>query len=237
MEILEEVFERDKEGSALGRHSLLLGSLVLLLVALPLLESLPGHSLRFPLLLALVLISAIYMNRTQTWVLWAGIVVGGGALVGLFIANTTGSNAFQIGAEILGLLLLGTTTAILLNTLVKAREVILDTVIGGICVYLLLGVCFALIYRLIVDLHPDAILWNGVALEGTIGDTSTLPVRLLYFSFVTLTTVGYGDMLPHTEPAQMMAVTEAIMGQLYLAIFIARLMGLYASRGPDTKSR
>ncbi len=62
-------------------------------------------------------------------------------------------------------------------------------------------------------------------------DASTLPSRLLYFSFVTLTTTGFGDIIPQTEIAQMVTAAEALTGQLYVAIFVARLMGLHIEAG------
>lgn len=227
MEILDDLSERDEQRGALGRHSVMLGALILMMFALPVLEWSPGREARFPLLFCLVLLAAIYMNRTQKWMLWAAILVGGAAAIGLATAHATGSGALRIAAEVLGLILLAFTTFVLLNTLLQTRRVVLDTIVGGVCVYLLMGLCFAVVYRLLIDLDPGAILQGGNALAASVDDASSLPARLLYFSFITLTTVGFGDVTPHDEIAQMMAASEAVMGQLYLAIFIARLMTLY----------
>ncbi len=231
MTILERLAARDRQGGALGRHSVMLASLIFMFVALPLLEWAPGRGTRFPILLCLVLLAATYVNRTQRWILWAAVVLGVGTIAGLAIAHTSGSSGARIIAELLGLGLLGFTTFVLLNTLVQARYVKIDTLIGGICVYLLIGLCFALVYRLLVDVSPGAFVSGGEALAASLDDPSTLSTRLLYFSFITLTTVGYGDITPHDELAQMLSASEAIIGQLYLAIFIARMMGLYMGNG------
>ena len=122
----------------------------------------------------------------------------------------------------------------------RARDVELDTVVGGVCVYLLIGLCFAMIYRLLFDLAPGAFVTGSEALEGSPGDESSPSIRLLYFSLITLTTVGYGDITPHGDLAQMASSSEALLGQLYLAIFIARMMGLYMgndrTRGREARS-
>ena len=238
MGILEELNERDEQRGALGRHSVMLGALVLMLFALPLLDWAPGRGTRFPILFCLVLLAAIYVNRTQRWMLGLAIVLGFGAVSGLAVERATGVDAARIVADVLGVALLGFTTLVLLNTLVKTRLVMLDTIVGGICVYLLLGLCYALVYRLMIDLDPGAIVQGGSALVASAGDASSLPARLLYYSLITLTTVGFGDITPRTELAQMLTATEAIVGQLYLAIFIARMMTLYLTselsrRGDD----
>ena len=207
--------------------SVMLGALVLMLFALPLLDWAPGRGARFPILFCLVLLAAIYVNRTQRWILWLAIVLGFGAVSGLAVEHATGVDAARIAADVLGVALLAFTTLVLLNTLVKTSRVRLDTVVGGVCVYLLLGLCYAVVYRLVIDLDPGAILEGGSALVASSADASSLPARLLYFSLITLTTVGYGDVTPHTELAQMLTASEAIVGQLYLAIFIARMMTLY----------
>lgn len=227
MTILERLASRDRQRGSLGRHSAMLGSLVVLLVALPLLEGTPGSGRRFPLLFCLVLFAAVYVHRTQRWTLWLAALLGAGAIVTLAIADSSGSSTARVASHLLGLGLLGLTTLLLLNSLVKAQEVEVDTLVGGICVYLLVGLCFALVYQLMIDLSPDALVSGGEVLGATIHDSSKMSARLLYFSFITLTTVGYGDITPHGEIAEMLSASEAIIGQLYLAIFIARMMGLH----------
>ncbi len=227
MNILESLAARDRQGRALGRHSVMLASLVLLFIALPFLEWAPGGGKRFPILLCIVLLAAIYVNRTQRWILWIAIVLGAGTIAGLAIDHHSDSHLARIIAELLGLGLLGFTTLVLLNTLLRSQKVEVDTLVGGICAYLLIGLCFAMAYRLLIDVSPGAFVSGGEALEASPGDPSSLSTRLLYFSLITLTTVGYGDITPRGDLAQMAASSEALLGQLYLAIFIARMMGLY----------
>lgn len=96
------------------------------------------------------------------------------------------------------------------------RKVTADTIKGGVSAYLLIGFAFATLYSLLVQIYPDAF---------TIA--SNKEMMFVHFSFTTLTTLGYGDIVPNGRYAAVLTNTEAIIGQLYLTIFVARLVGLY----------
>jgi Ion channel len=97
-----------------------------------------------------------------------------------------------------------------------------QSVLGAICVYLLMGMLFTFLYRLV------AVLGSGpLFAEGTDGT----PAIRLYFSFVTLTTVGYGDYAPLADIARTLANMEALFGQLYLVTVI----GVLVSRIPAVR--
>lgn len=96
-----------------------------------------------------------------------------------------------------------------------------DRMFGAICIYLMMGLLWANAYRVIYQLNPAAFKFG---LEGT--DSFLGPFReLLYFSYVTLTTMGYGDTLPISAHARILALFEAISGVLFVGILIARLAG------------
>jgi len=95
-------------------------------------------------------------------------------------------------------------------------------VIGGIAGYLLIGLTWAFAYQLVSQQEPNAIHFLAPAPDVP----SRLPTRLMYFSFVTLTTVGYGDAYPERPATRSLAVAEALVGQLYVAILIASLVGM-----------
>jgi voltage-gated potassium channel len=219
----------DESRGALGRHSLMLASLVVLLVALPLGNVLSGGDTAFSILLALVLVAAVFVNAPQRWTFFAAAVIGMGSVIGLAASEMSGSRELRIVADVMGLALLGFTTLLMLNSLIYSRRVSADTMVGGICVYLLVGLCFTMMFGLICDLEPDSIVQGGVAIERSHSDISPSAAKLLYFSFVTLTNLGFGDIVPRSEIAQMVTVAEAVIGQLYLAIFVARLVALYVA--------
>lgn len=92
-----------------------------------------------------------------------------------------------------------------------------DTVVGGICVYFLIGYLFALFYFLIYLFDPNAFYYSA----------RWDSLYLFYLSFTTLTTLGYGDVYPVNTIAMVLANLEAIAGQMFLAIFVARMVGLH----------
>jgi hypothetical protein len=219
----------DESEGALGRHSLMLASLVVLLVALPLGNVLTGGGTSFSILLALVVVAAVFVSTPRRWSFVTALLIALASIIGLAGSEISGSDSLRVFADVTGLGLLGFTTLLMLNSLIYARRVSADTIVGGICVYLLIGLCFAMMFGLISDLDPGSIREGGQTIMRSVDGEKHPATRLLYFSFVTLTTLGYGDIRPHGEIAQMMAVAEAVIGQLYLAIFVARLVALYVA--------
>lgn len=227
MSWLRTVAHRDEGSGALGRHGTLLTSLILLLVALPIGQLISGSTPRFTILLTIVLVSAIVVNSNQRWFFTVAGIVGTAAIAGILFAEFTNSSPARVLSHFLALGLLSFTTLVMLNSLIQTEEVSSDTIVGGICVYLLFGICFTMIFVLLTEIQPGTFIDAGEAIARSEADPSLHSTRLLYFSFVTLTTLGYGDITPISDIAQMFVVAEALIGQLYLTIFVARLVGLY----------
>ncbi len=119
-----------------------------------------------------------------------------------------------------------TVAVVLLSQIFRSGRVTLGRIEGAIAVYLLLGVAWTYAYRIVEMLHPGS--FNSVA--GVVSK----PSDWIYYSFVTLTTVGYGDIAPVYPIARMLAIAEALTGQLYLAITIAQLVAMEVTmRQPD----
>ena len=115
----------------------------------------------------------------------------------------------------------------LLRYALRAGVVDFEKIAAAVNVYLFLGLIWRDIYSLVSILIPGA--FNSDLLNQT---------DFLYYSFVTLSTLGYGDVLPMEGPAKALAYMEAIIGQLYLTILVARLVGLHiAYTGPEYQDR
>ena len=125
-----------------------------------------------------------------------------------------------------------------LKRTLRPGRVTVYRVFGGIAGYLLIGYTWTFAYQLLLLQTPGAIHF-----EPAVSETfSQQPSHLIYFSFVTLTTVGYGDVHPVDPAARSLAITEALVGQLYLAILIASLVGMAlqarsAEEDPDSARR
>ena len=136
-----------------------------------------------------------------------------------WVLPTTMSPLVQNGTEVIALVLL----LLIVGVRVFAPgTVTADRIMGAVAFYLLLGFGWAAAYDLVATINPGA--FSGT-IEGGKG-----PERWAYFSFVTLTTAGYGDIVPVARAARSLAMLEALVGQLYPAIILARLVSLHGER-------
>jgi len=110
--------------------------------------------------------------------------------------------------------------------ILRAPRVDLEVVCAGISGYLLLGIVWVLAYGIVWVHNPAAFAFTVPSPSGNEMQGFTA----MYFSYVTLCTVGYGDIVPVTPAARMLAAVEAMTGTFYMAIMIARLVSLYSSR-------
>ena len=115
-----------------------------------------------------------------------------------------------------------------LKQVLFAHKVDRNRLYGAVCVYLMLGVIWALAYASLYSVFPTA--FEGVSYA----DGSVWNVQWLYYSFITLTTLGYGDILPVSGTARVLAYSEAVAGVFYMAVLVAGLVGTYIS-GQGTK--
>jgi hypothetical protein len=109
------------------------------------------------------------------------------------------------------------------------HEVTTDNVVGAICAYMLLGIGTALVYAVVESLYPGSFQATGATADDLASPVLRKSV-LVYFSFVTLTTSGYGDITPATPLTRILAVMEAVTGQFYLAVLVAGLIGVKVSK-------
>ena len=133
---------------------------------------------------------------------------------------------------------LGFTTVTILQDLIDQRKITRDTLVGAFCGYVLIGATWTEMYCWI-----DLVAPNSFSIAATEPPGPEIDIRwnqLLYFSFVTLSTVGYGDVTPASPLTRMLACLEAICGQFYLAVLVAGLVSirvaqLSAMKPPDSE--
>jgi hypothetical protein len=147
----------------------------------------------------------------------AGLVVFIAIMV--FSVATYSSDADRLAAadDLLLAAAVAALGAVIGRALVRERVVTFSTVTAVLCLYLLIGLFFAHAYLGVIALDADAF-------AGIDGDTDRF--NLIYFSFIALTTVGFGDITPAGDVARALAATEAVMGQLFLVTVVARVVSL-----------
>jgi hypothetical protein len=154
-----------------------------------------------------------------------------------FIADLTvefipslGHWGWDTALKISGLAILAVMT---LKHTFRPGPISLHRVMGGVAAYLLIGLTWAFGYKLLMEVRPDAIHFQSF-LDGI---PTGEPSRLIYFSFCTLTSVGYGDAYPVHRIARSLATAEALVGQLYPSVLIATLVGMSLQRRPAADTR
>jgi hypothetical protein len=200
--------------------------LVFVFVLPPLAPPSAGGSLVVDAAFALVLVSGVLAlsERGTAWRLLMATAL-------LSVAIVLGSHMIPVPEPVVDVAELGAFALLLLVVLgqtFRAGPVTLHRVLGGISAYLLLGVVWAESYTLLEAVQPGS--FSGAV------DAGRASRGWLYFSFVTLTTVGYGDILPVRPAARSLAMLEAVTGPLYMAVLLARLVSLAVTSrsGADT---
>jgi hypothetical protein len=123
-----------------------------------------------------------------------------------------------------------TLGAVVARDVFAPGRVSVHRIVGAVALYLLMAVTFAGLYAILGTMMPHA--FSGLAL----GDNPALASNVIYFSFVTLTSVGYGDILPVHPVARSLCNVESVIGQLYPATLLARLVSLQLTGAPGTDS-
>ena len=210
-----------------GRFTVLLATILLLLVSQPFFSSHIFAQTFATVTIALVLLSALYAFRTTKTFFTIALILMVPALGSRWAAQFTLNPALEMAGAICSCLFLTVTVIALVSRLFTVKSVSVDTISAAICSYLLIGVAWAYAFAAVELQNPGA--FSSAILRrpaGNIAPMLALIHTFTYYSFVCLTTTGFGDILPVSEGARSLSVMEAVFGQLYLAILIARLVGL-----------
>ena len=115
-------------------------------------------------------------------------------------------------------------TIAVIFTVAKEHVITLNTLLGSICGYLMMGLTWTYVYLTIAHINPQAFSYH---LEGTMRDSIQ---HFIYYSYTTLTTLGYGDIVAKTDLARSISWLEAATGQIYLAVWISQLVALHIAQ-------
>jgi len=220
------------------RFHIMLAFMVLLMVQLPVMNYWKfGH---FPvirdalntLFFSLLLIFSIYsINGTRRSWLMAISLVGLGIVCKIMYLLFGGTFLF-VAYHTFYIIFLAIVIYSIVQFLFQNRQVDSNMISASLCCFLLLGLFWAVLYSLTAYLAPDS--FHISVADGSVTNmyfglgNSVLSV---YYSYVTLTTLGYGDMYPVSSISRMLAALEALTGQLYLVVIVARLVGLHIAHG------
>jgi hypothetical protein len=216
-------------GFRIGRFIFLLLFMVLMFVLRPFLEGFIGIKLLMDIFFSLILISGAYAvsHKRVTFIVGLILVIPALAATWSDIFMDTPSPVL-VGGQILEGLFFAYISGIIVYSLFREKKVTFEIISGAICGYFLIGLTWAFVFSVLESFHP-----GSFRLPEGLGTTIS---HFAYYSFVTLTTLGYGDITPLSGPARSLALLEAVTGQLYIAIMIAGLVGIYISQSIAKRS-
>jgi hypothetical protein len=205
------------------RFLFLIVFLVALIVLGPFLEGFIGMRLFMDVFFSIIFFATIYaVSQKKIHIVIAAILLIP-ALVAVWTPDIPRYNTLLTIGYLCGLTVLAFAIISILNLIFTEETVTRQTISAAVAVYLLIALMWTFIYRLIANLYPGSF---AVAHDGLFSAENVY----LYFSLVTITTLGYGDITPIGSQAIALSVLEAITGQIYLVVVVAWFVGLYVSK-------
>lgn len=209
-------------GTRLPRFGLLLGAMLAELTLAPFIAMLPGGVVIVQALTLFVLLAALAVAGSHR----AAVVLFTVAVLLHLVASVADGSLLATLSPAFRLVFLCYVVWLVVRHVLADRAVTADTVAGAACAYMLLGLVWGDLFLLVEQLRPGSL---HVPVAWVEGPGRTLRSTLVYFSFATLTTLGYGEIHPNDAAAGSLCAAEALVGQLYLAIMIARMVGLHTA--------
>ena len=182
------------------------------------------------ILFLLLMLSTLYSVAHNRPLLIFGITLTVISQWGTLTTSQSENIGYIVGL-VSGLILLLIVIIIILRNIISTDEISVDTIFGGIAAYLLIGVTWALVYYIADTLIPQAFIINTVLPDQSLELTGKSDFRFYnYFSLVTMTSLGYGDIIPAHPVTRAFASYQVIVGQMFIAILVAHLVGLHLSK-------
>lgn len=206
-------------------YGLLLALLMITYVMIALLKRSPWERLFMSIMLGAVVLLALHTSHVRERGFRLGAAIVAIVVLSTLVQAIVGREGNDGTAYLMFVLLL-IAPIVILARIIRHEVVSVETILGALCVYVLLGIAFAGIYAGIND-------FERVGFFAQPGPKTN--VDFLYFSVITQTTVGYGDLTPGTDAGRVIVTFEALIGQVFLVTLVARLVSLYgiARRNPD----
>lgn len=214
------------------RHLTLLIALLTIIILAPVLSTTRYDIVITNVIGAAMLLSGVYAVSERKHVFVIATILSILSIVTTWLLLAYPGHAMVIFAHATMITVLGFFAVVILSYVARSGRVTADKIYAAVCAYLLIGYAWAFAYAMLDELNPGAFATpTEVARNDYVGRV----VQMRYFSYITLTTVGYGDIVPRTPGARTMAILEAILGQFYLVALIGRLVGLHIVHNTDRR--
>jgi voltage-gated potassium channel len=198
-------------------YGLLLVILLVTYVLIALLERSPWERLFIATMLGFIVLLTLHTSHVRARAFWFGVALVLIIEISTLVQAVIGREGNDGTGYVMFVLLL-IAPLVILGRIMRHEVIGMETILGALCIYVLLGIAFAGIYAGINDAEPLGFFAQP-------GPKSN--VDFLYFSFITQTTVGYGDLSPGTDTGRVIVTFEALIGQVFLVTLVARLVSMY----------
>lgn len=177
----------------------------------------------FDLVISVIFLTAMYaiVEKKRQMIITAGLAIP--MLVSLWLKYFVEHRALWVIGEICGVLFFAYAIFNIFKYMLRQKEVSQEMIFAALVIYMLMAFMWARVYLLLEVFEPGSFSMPE-------GHLISDRVIFLYYSFVTITTLGYGDISPLTDKAGGLAIIEAISGQIYLVVLVAWLVGMHVSK-------
>lgn len=206
-----------------ARYLTLLATLLAMMLVAPITQPRGLLGIVTDIVVAFLLLSAVWSVSHNLRTTVVASVLAASVFVGSNLLKWLGlGDGFAVAVLVVASVLFAYVAGLILYDVFLSTRVTVNTISGAICGYILIGVLWGYLYGIVDLLVPNAFTTSAAEGDPVVG--------FVYFSMVTLTTLGYGDIVPVAPAARGLAVVEATLGQVYLTVLVARLVGMHLTQ-------
>ncbi len=212
-----------------NRFLFLLISILCLLIFTPVFQGFVGIRILMNAFITAILISGTYAASKKIYITITAALLALPMLVSIWVSHFVDMPFLVFVGDCFGIAFLAFLIIVILSFIFREKQVTVNVIYGSIVVYLLIAIMWSFVYSALESIHPGSF---------AIGNSQIDVGRRLYiyYSFVTITTLGYGDITPITDLANSFSFLEAVIGQIYLVVLVARLVGLHIAQSMNKKA-
>lgn len=205
------------------RFSVLLLLTVLMILTTPFLRDFVRIKGLLDIFTTVILIAATWAAGPRKYQIVTFIVLAVPYLILTWANYLADSSLLVLGRDAIGTFFFGFVVYSILKFVIRSEEVTREVIFAAIVSYLLLAVIWSFVYSSLELVYPGSFNVSAARVDDS-------RYHFIYFSFVTLTTLGYGDIAPLTDKASSLVIVEALVGQIFLVVLVAWLVGMHVSR-------
>ncbi|CAB1062582.1 Potassium channel protein [Olavius sp. associated proteobacterium Delta 1] len=201
---------------------MLLAAILGMIIGSPFLDDIFHYAVIPDIFITIIFILGIYAISHKKLHIYIAVALAIPMFIGVWSAYIFKSPYLAVLGHFFGALLIGFVIGLLIKLVFNEKEITKEAIFAAVVVYLLMAMMWSNAFLILEFFYPGSF---------SIPESPSLdPFQFLYFSFVTITTLGYGDVAPLTHKASSLVILEAVTGQIYLVVIVAWLVGMYVSR-------